>query len=266
MKRRIFILGIMILIMLTGVVQANFQSRPDVATQKSMTADNFFVNIRNMEATGQVMGLNATLNANGIETSASNNIDVHMIKNTEWGAIAILGASQYGAIDQNTQIGVAKSSTTSNNYGIFQMNINNSGEYVAGINNAVATTHGNLGKIKTMANTNSRYVDVYTGTLNNIPPKIGDATTGTYGTADWKGAQYQLGLGAVSKFILIRGYGAAVGSQNSIFSYVSSMGNSSTGYGESLIIGTENSLGTASAGKAATDVSSRAVVVCADGI
>lgn len=268
-QKKIIFVAIFVLTMLVGgiKVQANYQSRPDVASKKSVNADTFFVNTRKIEESGQGMGLTSVIDANGNKTSGATGIDVHMMRNTEWGTIAILAASSYGQIDQNTQIGLAKSSTTGNNYGVFQMN-DTTGEFVAGINSAVLTTHANLGKIKLAP---ARYKDTYVGTLNNIPAKTGDGTSGTpYGTQDWKGAQYKLGLGAGSKFIMVRGYGSVNATNNSIFSYISSMGQSQPNYvGGSpsdyvgLTFGSEGGMSIDHAGRAETNIGTRAAVVCA---
>lgn len=43
-----------------------------------------------------MLGLNATIDGNCSETTPSNNIDAHMIKQTEYGAVVTLINSQYG--------------------------------------------------------------------------------------------------------------------------------------------------------------------------
>ena len=58
--------------------------------------NDWMVNVRKMEELGGAMGLSETLNSNLTSSSDSNNIDVHMQKNTEYGALAILSASSYG--------------------------------------------------------------------------------------------------------------------------------------------------------------------------
>jgi hypothetical protein len=265
-KKTILFIAIFILtILISGVnVQANYQSRPDVTPKTNVNADTFFVNTRKIEEAGQGMGLASVIDGNGNKTSGATGIDVHMMKNTEWGAVAILAASSYGQIDQNTQIGLAKSSTTGNKYGVFQMN-DTTGEFVAGINDVVATNHGNLGKIKSAP---ARYRDIYTGAIGNVTSKIGDGTGGLpYGTQDWMGAQYKLGLGNLSKLSMIRGYGAVNATQNSIFSFVSSLGGFNGEYDSgNLIAAGEGSWANVrkdKAGRAEPNVSTRAAVVCA---
>ena len=58
--------------------------------------ENWMKNVRQMEQVGGAMGLSENINANLTTNGESNNIDVHMQKNTEYGALAILSASSYG--------------------------------------------------------------------------------------------------------------------------------------------------------------------------
>lgn len=53
--------------------------------------------IRTMETKNQAMGLEESIEEQSMQSaSGSNGIDVHMIKSTEWGTVAILSASGYG--------------------------------------------------------------------------------------------------------------------------------------------------------------------------
>ena len=106
MKRKVLIKIMIIILFLTlitgGNVKAVYQSTPYTQENpSSQTWDNWLNNMRTMETTGGAMGLNETLNGT-TATSESNNLDVHMMKGTEYGAIAILSASGYGNIN-NTQ-------------------------------------------------------------------------------------------------------------------------------------------------------------------
>lgn len=75
--------------------------------------------IRQMETTGQTMGLNETLDGLNA-TSDENGIDVHMMLPTEWGAVAILSASGYGnqgkLLDETNP---QKRTTTGNSTGVY---------------------------------------------------------------------------------------------------------------------------------------------------
>lgn len=94
--------------------------------------------IRQMEASGAGMGLNeTTLNTETLISTISNNIDVHLQKNTEYGAMLILGASNYGKqgtlttnvstsrymhLGARTLTGTdKKASSTGNVYGVYEL-------------------------------------------------------------------------------------------------------------------------------------------------
>lgn len=121
-------------------------------------------------------------------------VNAHMMKNTEWGAVAYLKQSKYGLsltdIAQNTNssyytgggrlVGYVSNiaqSTTGNVYGIYDMS-GGSYEYVMGNYNSTAGSSG-----ITFSSIDSKYYDVYTG--NTISSSIlGDAlgeTKGWYG-------------------------------------------------------------------------------------
>ena len=143
MKKKIIttllLFAIIMLISTTGAY-ANFQIRPDRSQCKYSLA-SFIYSVRGMEADGQVMGLNETYDSSTLKaTSDSNNIDVHLTKNTEFGATLLLSASpKYGKqgegtnsyIDQKTTTGIA--TTTGNQYGVYQMGSSGGDwEWVAG--------------------------------------------------------------------------------------------------------------------------------------
>ena len=117
--------------------------------------------IREMEKLSGAMGLAETLNDN-LTSTTSNNIDVHMEKNTEYGAMAILSASSYG----NSNIIANGDTTTGNKTGIV---INFNTEWVS------AKDDKGLGISNNIAN---RYVDLYKYS-DGYTYKYGDATSET---------------------------------------------------------------------------------------
>ena len=100
--------GILLLIAMLAIIfptvsSANLQSRPGVKSLKYKTASEYFLLCRQMETSSGPLGLNATIEVKNIdnkeqvvETTDPNGIDVHMIKNTEYGTAAMLSASAYG--------------------------------------------------------------------------------------------------------------------------------------------------------------------------
>ena len=139
------------------------------------------------------MGLSETLNTDLTPSSDSNGIDVHMMKTTEYGAIAILSASEYG----NPSNDKAITSTTGNSTGV-ALNTNYA-EWTAG-------------GTRTILGENSRYFDSYT--TSETSAKIGDAlgntTTVNPGCAGWHLAYESYWVTSGENFL--RGYGG-------IFSY-----------------------------------------------
>jgi len=116
----------------------------------------------------------------GVKTTYSLTSDSHMIKNTEWGAVAYLTESKYGR--NGTEVGINGSnnitgggdyksnvlqSTTGNIYGIYDMN-GTLWEYVAGyINNSDVSSNGYNTNLLNAVATNSKYADVYKATSDS---------------------------------------------------------------------------------------------------
>ena len=130
-------------------------------------------NVRRMEELGGAMGLSESLNDNLTSSSTSNNIDVHMEKNTEYGALAILSASSYGNPNK-----VENGNTTTGNVTGVVMKINS--ELVAAGSDNTAFKYA-VG----------RYKNIYKGEYIS---KSGDAIKETIywhgGDAVWNSFQY----------------------------------------------------------------------------
>jgi len=156
----LIILAILLLISIicSSKADATYQSRPGFSALVSTTASDFFINIRKMETSEGPMGLNADLDSNYNDTTG-NGIDVHMIKNSEWGAVAMLAMSGYGggatdAIDTYT--------TGSSNYtGVYAMG-NGNWEYTMtfATTDGTTVTSSNSHQNK-LAGINSKYYDLY---------------------------------------------------------------------------------------------------------
>lgn len=140
------------------MVQATLQANPNTHYKKADRPTNWMTNFRKMEETGGAMGLSETLNEDLTSSSGSNNIDVHMMRSTEYGAIAILSASGYG----NSQ--TLQSSTTKTTTG------NKTGVYFSGAN-----WEFNAGGIEKyiFKGVNKKYYDTYTTDMSSA--RVGDA-------------------------------------------------------------------------------------------
>ena len=88
---------------LTGTID-NITTKPNLSSITSQTVSSFETNIMNMKNSNNQYGLNT-------------NTDTHMIKNSEWGAVAYLSHSKYGTCTDGT---------------CKEVNINNSDSYYTG--------------------------------------------------------------------------------------------------------------------------------------
>ena len=142
---------------------------------KGATGASWIQSIREMEKSGQTMGLNETINTD-LTPTTSNNIDVHMMRATEYGAMAILSASGFGYSGKLQDAPVK--STTGNVTGVYVLG--NRYEWTAGVGST-----STVGK-------DARYYDLYKiGDLTSA--KIGDAAgldtyTTNPGCMSWHGA------------------------------------------------------------------------------
>lgn len=201
MKKTKVIIGLLIIVMVLLILmpssKAALQSNGGTSTTQKL--EDWITNIRKMESIGGALGLTETINSDLTSSSGSNNLDIHMQKNTEYGAIAILSASSYGNPNK-----IASGETTTGNETGIVININK--EWVA----AQAVNPPDY-----IVNVNSKYKNVY---VDKLSDKVGDAMLETKGwhsgSSDWNQRWSYNGL--------IRAY------SGSIFSYYSNGGSAST--------------------------------------
>lgn len=164
----ILFLALSITILPMGGVKAALQANPNTHVQKTDSSTNWMNNIRKMEEANGAMGLSESLNSD-LTSKESNNIDVHMMRATEYGAIAILSASGYGNSKtlQNSSI----KTTTGNKTGVYFTG--NNWEWIAG---------GLQGSV--FVGVNDKYYDSYTKSSSSA--RVGDA----FVCNDWHSATY----------------------------------------------------------------------------
>lgn len=166
-SKKLLLVGMLALsciIIQPNYTKAALQSNGNAPTGKSV--GDWITQIRKMQEPGGGLGLTDTIDETNL-TSQNKNFDIHMQKNTEYGAIAILSASSYGNPNKIESGGT----TTGNNTGIV-MNLNK--EWVAA---GLTNTH-----ITPMLNAGGRYKNEY---APSYVAKIGDAITETNG---WHGS------------------------------------------------------------------------------
>lgn len=149
-------------IMVTGVAlsalimpnKSNAALQSNGGTPATKDLGTWMLQIRQMQEMGGTLGRTDTIDTKNL-TSGATDLDIHMEKNTEYGAMAILSASAYGNPNKINN----GETTTGNSTGIV-ININK--EWVAA---------GALG-IERFVNANERYKNKYS---TNYNVKIGDA-------------------------------------------------------------------------------------------
>lgn len=159
-KNKIMLLtGMSIAILMCSATNSNAALQANGKSVKKAIVANWIKNVRQMEAVGGTLGLTDTINTTDLTSSAttSNNLDIHMELNTEYGAMAILSASSYG-----NQSKINDGETTTGN---------KSGVYI-NINKELVASQASTG------NYNPKYVNIYT---TKYAAKIGDAIEETKG-------------------------------------------------------------------------------------
>ena len=190
-QKKIFMIMILVIsiALIPGENYAALQANSKTHGKGKNMPETWITSIRSMEEKNQAMGLeeiidNSTLKAK----SNSNDIDVHMIKSTEYGAVAILSASGYGNPEWIHQSEIK--TTTGNKTGVY---FNGDYEYVAGgIEN------------KVFLGIDMKYYDAYT--TNESSAKVGDAL-GELGCKKWHNANAAIWITSEGSFFN-RGYGS----------------------------------------------------------
>lgn len=190
--RKITLLLILSILILSSKQAAQAVLQSNGRTSSIKTIDQWMLQIRQMESPGGALGLTETVKTIGLNsTTGSNNLDIHMEKNTEYGAMAILSASSYGNPNKIQSGGT----TTGNKTGVY-MKLNK--EWVAA---------GTISNSTTYRQAASKYKDLYTTTY---VAKFGDTITETKG---WHGSNSSEWLYDNTSSGLLRAY------SGSLFSY-----------------------------------------------
>lgn len=173
--------------------------KPNISLMNRITMANLFYAIRRMELKNNIYGFinkGTKLNNDGTIKSDSNNIDIHMIKNSEWESIALLSNSQYGRSDNDIypnnsyftgkayyndvlynydiQNYGTQASTTNNISGVYDM-VGGKSEYVMlnGLNSNIFNKKSNSGF-------NGKVKDYYYNNASNEIEKIANTMNSSY--------------------------------------------------------------------------------------
>ena len=168
-KQVIIIIGLMCLAFFLSTTNVHAVLQANGVANSTKNIGDWIKAVRYMESLGGTLGLNDTINDTDLTSTSdtSNNLDVHMQKNTEYGAMAILSASAYG-----NPIKIEDGETTTGNKSGIVMNFN--GEWVsAGILEHGFYTSTNY------ANAHQKYKNY--GSFYNYVSRNGDAMLETKG-------------------------------------------------------------------------------------
>lgn len=148
----------------SGNVLANYQSSPSSTKKASYNMGTFLSGIKSMKGSGEV-----------INTSSSA-LDVHMQKNTEYGAMLILAVSDYGKQGNGTKDG---DWITKDTYGLATTTGNVSGIYQIGSAEYVAAGASDINYAKELYYEGTRYKNKYTTvSYENRTKEKGDTLKG----------------------------------------------------------------------------------------
>ena len=211
-SRRKMLLAILIISIVSIMLKVNYSKaalQSNGGSPATKDINGWITQVRQMQATGGTLGLTDSINGTNL-TSGNKNLDIHMQKNTEYGAMAILSASSYGNPNKITD----GQTTTGNATGVV-MKINK--EWVAAGRSNIAAA--------SMRNAAGRYKNQYTAP--NYTEKSGDAiaTIGGWhgsGSTTWISCYANDGT-SILRSGLLRTYAGSIFSYNG-YGYASHAG------------------------------------------
>lgn len=168
--------------------------KPNMPLLNRITMSNLFYSFRKMELKDNIYGFSGTgdyVNADGTINNDDNNFDIHMIRNSEWQAVALLSMSIYG---QNEEMVYPNDSNYSGK-AFFEHQ-----EYNYDVKNigTLASTTGNIYGVYDMNGARREYVMISTSE-NNIFLDISNSGFNNI-VEDY---YYDKGLSASDKMVLV---------------------------------------------------------------
>ncbi len=173
-----------------NITGQNIYVKPDQISLRYINNANSFVNIRNMELFNNVHGFTQSSNATtsssqtGEIINDTNDYDIHMQKNMEWGAVTYLAYSEYGKYGNSLYTGTYKR-VYKNNY------------YTSSNNNTFKTGYSGYSYNASSSTSNTVLYNDLTDLGSGKGYKgAGASTTGTiYGIYDMNGGAYDRTMG-----------------------------------------------------------------------
>ena len=154
-------------------VESTVIIKPNVKSLRNKAVSYQFRDARQMEKANNVYGFpqssSTTFNWNGNLTGDTNNIDIHMMKNTEWGAVTYLYHSKYGRCTNGK---------------CEELTINNCSTYTTGIGADTVSANESSATCTTDKNKYNGESGVKASTTGNV-----------YGVYDMSGGSYENTMG-----------------------------------------------------------------------
>ena len=159
----------------TSTTESTVIIKPNVQSLRYKAVSYQFRDARQMEKANNVYGFpqssSTTFNWNGNLTGDTNNIDIHMMKNTEWGAVTYLYHSKYGRCANGK---------------CEELTINNCNNYITGIGADTVSASSSSATCTTDKNKYNGESGVKASTTGNV-----------YGVYDMSGGSYEYVMGNV---------------------------------------------------------------------
>ncbi len=171
----------------TGTIDA-MTIKPNLTSLKEQSVSSFYTEISNMQTSGNAYGFNA------------NEVDTHMMKNDEWGAVAYLSMSTYGLNNE-----IYKNNSSDCYTGRSGGNVGGSQKKISGVNEYMDTGFYTYdGKCATTT-TIVTGIDAGCTTINNILSDTSlsykASTTGNiYGIYDMSGGSWEYVMGNYNNY------------------------------------------------------------------
>lgn len=154
---------------------------PNYPFATKITMANLFYSIRKMELKNNIYGFNGTgtkVNNDGTIKGDKNDLDIHMIKNTEWQAVALLSDSKYGKAGNNIYDDNSKKIINNNSLFTGRGYVGNEEyEYNVSLKGEAASTTGNIYGVYDMAGGKREYVMINNKDLNIFNKKSNSGFT-----------------------------------------------------------------------------------------
>lgn len=197
-----FLVSILAILMACIILQpnkANAALQSNGGTPATKTYNEWALQIRQMQELGGTLGRTDTIDSTTL-TSNATDLDIHLEKNTEYGAMVILSASAYGNPNKINN----GETTTGNSTGIvMKINKERVSAWPKSNEDYITLDKSILGSYK------NRYYNLYTLHYSSYYPaayKAGDALIETY---QWHGAETWSGF-AFNNCGIVRAYSGSV--------------------------------------------------------